>query len=229
MCGRYALRSSTPRIAEMLGVEARAEIAPRYNIAPTQPVPVCRERAGRGRELVTMRWGLLPGWVKEARSAYQMINARAETLLQRPAFRGPFRYRRCLIPADGFYEWKVLDGRKQPCFVCLRDERPFCFAGLWEQRTDEEGELLESCTIITTRANRLLRDIHERMPVILEREDHARWLDPHRADTDSLLPLLVPYPAERMSLWPVSQRVNSPRHDDEACVTPIEPPAGPTT
>jgi len=218
MCGRYALRSSTPRIAQLLGVETPEEIPPRYNIAPTQPVPVCRERAGHGRELTRMRWGLLPGWAREGSTRYQMINARAESLDQRPAFRAPFRRRRCLLPADGFYEWRALRGRRQPSFICLRDGGPFCFAGLWESRTGEGGEIIESCVIVTTTANALLAPIHERMPVILEGADYARWLDPGLTDTSLLAPLLRPYAAEKMITWPVSSHVNNPRNDDERCV-----------
>jgi len=233
MCGRYALRTSTPRLARMFGVEAAAaapDRPPRYNIAPTQPVPVCRAVPDAGdhgepgapqREIANLRWGLVPRWAKSAREEYRMINARAETVASKPAYRSPFRHRRCLVPADGFYEWQRVGGRKQPCFICLEDQAPFAFAGLWERWEGGEDGAIESCSIITTRANDALAPIHERMPVILPETHWERWLDPGFADTGALEQMLVPCPAGAMQAWPVSTFVNNPRNDDERCLEPL--------
>jgi len=220
MCGRYALKASLPEIARILGAETAMSDAPRYNIAPTQDVPVCRTRDAQARDLVPMRWGLVPAWSKDPANAYRMINARAETVAEKPAFRSAFRRRRCLVPADGYYEWQRARPRKQPYFIHMKDGRPFCFAGLWETWRPEEGEPLHSCAIITTEANEIGKRVHDRMPVILEPGDYDRWLDP-RAEAGALVPLLRPFPDEAMSLYPVSTLVNNPRNDDERCLEPL--------
>jgi putative SOS response-associated peptidase YedK len=194
------------------------ELQPRYNIAPTQPVAVIRQR-GSARELSLMRWGLIPSWAKDPAIGSRMINARAETVATKPSFRAAFKRRRCLIPADGFYEWQKRDGRtKQPFYIGLKDEQPFAFAGLWESWTAADGSEIESCTVITTAANDLLRELHDRMPVILDEDDYPRWLDPKPVSADNLQSLLHPFPSERMRFYPVNTVVNSPQNEVPQCI-----------
>lgn len=228
MCGRYSLDTPLPRIVEHFGLDHSSELFARYNIAPSQVVPAVRTTDG-GRELIMLRWGLLPPWAKDEKIAYNMINARAETVATKPAFRSAFRQRRCLIPASGFYEWEPEGRSKQPHYFRMRDGDVFAFAGLWEHWEGESGNVIESCTIIVTEANALLRPIHDRMPVILEPDDYASWLDPHRHDTDSLAPLLKSYPAARMVAYPVSKRVSKAGYDAPECVMPVEIPQRPRT
>jgi putative SOS response-associated peptidase YedK len=221
MCGRFALTSSAPRLARLLGLYGPTEVAPRYNIAPTQSIPAVRETGSGTREWVNLHWGLIPPWAKETRGAYRMINARAESLAQRPAFRSAFRRRRCLIPASGFYEWRQGPGRKQPWYVTRRDEEPFAFAGLWERWRGPDAQVVESCTVITTEANPLVKTIHDRMPVILDPEDFAPWLSLGQQDTTVLAGLLRGWPEQPFRAFPVSTRVNDARIDDAACVEPL--------
>ncbi len=192
-------------------------LAPRYNIAPSQPVPVVRA-ADAGREWVNLRWGLVPSWAKDAKLA--QINARAETAPDKPMFRSAFRKRRCLIPASGFYEWQATGGkRKQPFCIRLADDKPFAFAGLWERWEGPDGPV-ESCCILTTEANDLVRPIHDRMPVILDPRHFDQWLDPKQRDAAALAPLLRPFAVDAMKAYPVSPWVNDPRHDDARCLEP---------
>jgi putative SOS response-associated peptidase YedK len=208
-------------IAEQFSLFEAAPFTPAYNIAPTQPVAtVVVATPGLARELVWMHWGLVPSWAKDRSAGSRMINARAETVAQKPAYRAAFRRRRCLVLADGFYEWQRLDGKKRPYFIHLHDDRPFAFAGLWEHWQGAEGETLQSCALVTTEANALMRPIHDRMPVILPEDDYARWLDPSLVAPESLLPLLRPYPSEAMEAYRVSTYVNSPTHDAPLCVQP---------
>lgn len=223
MCGRFSLDTSTQRIKEHFDLDQTPELFARYNIAPSQSVPAVRA-AGSSRELVMLHWGLLPFWAKDEKSAYSMINARAETVATKPAFRSAFRQHRCLIPASGFYEWKEEGRIKQPYHFRMRDGDVFAFAGLWEHWEGEGGKVIESCSIIVTDANELLRPVHDRMPVILDSGDYATWLDPHGHDADSLVPLLKSYPAERMEAYPVSRRVSKPVYDDPECAVPIRLP-----
>lgn len=218
MCGRYTLTTPdlTP-IGEALGVRL-PPVTVSYNIAPGRPVPIIRV-GSQGYELVYVRWGLVPHWSKAPKSEYSTINARAETVAVKPAFRDAFRRRRCLVPADGFYEWQKRDGTKQPFYIHRRDRKPFAFAGLWE-RWEGEGETLETCAIIVTGANALMRPIHERMPVILPEAFYRLWLDP-RASRDALSALLVPYAGDTLVAEPVSTRVNNPRNDDPELVHPL--------
>lgn len=204
--------------------EDLADLAPRYNIAPSQSVPVVRFEAERDcRVLVAHRWGLIPSWAKDSKIGYRMINARSETAASKPAFRKPFRERRCLVVADGFYEWARAGTAKQPWYFRLRSGESFAFAGLWDRWVSTEtGEVVDSCTILTTSANDLVRPVHERMPVILPPERYDLWLDPEVEDTSMLEPLLAPYPAREMAAHPVSTRVNNPRNDEPACVEPVE-------
>lgn len=225
MCGRYVLKAALPDIARMLGMHVDLPLEPSYNIAPTTPVPACRMERPERKELALMRWGLIPGWAKQADGNYLMINARAETVAEKPAFRGPIRKRRCLIPADGYYEWKSMQGRKQPFYFSMKDGKPFCFAGLWERWQPADGEPLDSCAIITTDANTLGAEIHPRMPVILATDDYDRWLDPQVTDAEAVLPLLRPFPPDAMTVFPVSTLVNNARVDESRCITPLADPA----
>jgi putative SOS response-associated peptidase YedK len=217
------LRVSPAELAEIFGVLRAIDSPPRYNIAPTQSVAAVRLAGqGGGRELGLFRWGLIPAWAKDARIGSSLINARAETLATKPAFRSALNRKRCLIPADGFYEWQAVPGEKvkQPFFIGVRDVPVFAFAGLWEQWTAPEGNVLQTCTIVTTEANELMRRVHTRMPVILDPADYDRWLDCPRHDAQSAIGLLKPFPSERMQLVPVSTLVNSPRNELAACVEP---------
>jgi putative SOS response-associated peptidase YedK len=219
MCGRFTQASDGEIVARVFELKETPKLAPRYNIAPTQDVAAVRAAGSGGRELVLLHWGLIPSWAKERAIGSRMINARAETLAEKPAFRSAFRARRCLIVADGFYEWQKLGTRKQPHFIGFKDGRPFAFAGLWERWRGEGSEHVESCTIVTTEANELLAPLHDRMPVILDPDDFARWIDPADDDTERLAGLLKPYPAEPLRAYPVSLLVNNPGNDSPACVT----------
>jgi putative SOS response-associated peptidase YedK len=173
------------------------------------------------RELVQLRWGLIPFWSKEAKTPYSTINARAETVATKPTYRQAFKQRRCLIPANGFFEWHKLDHGKQPYYIHLKDKRLMAFAGLWEH-WEKEGQIIESCSIIVTTANSLMTEIHDRMPVILKPEDYAIWLDPNLQDAKTLQSLLEPYPASEMTIYPIGTEVNSPRHNHPDLLTPLE-------
>lgn len=225
MCGRYVLKATLPDIARMLGMDVDLALEPRYNIAPTTEVLACRMEAPGEKALARLRWGLVPHWAKQAEGGYRMINARAETVAGKPAFRGPFRKRRCLIPADGYYEWKSVGGRKQPYYFSMKDQRPFCFAGLWDRWRPAEGEPLETCTIITTGANALGAPVHPRMPVILPPDAYDPWLDPSLDRAEDVLPLLAPFPPDAMTVYPVSTLVNNARVDEPRCITPLADPA----
>ena len=222
MCGRFTLTTNLGAIAKRFGV-ARflEEVGPRYNIAPTQTVIVVNDDGTR--HLTQMQWGLIPSWAKDPAIGNRMINARGETVATKPAFRVALRKRRCLIPADGFYEWQPVGRRKQPVYITLKTREPFSFAGLWESWTAPDGEEIKSCTIITTEANELLKRIHDRMPVILTREAEAVWLDPAIQDPERLLPLLKPYSSEGMEVYPVSTKVNSPANDGPECIEAMPP------
>ena len=195
-----------------------ASIPPSYNVAPTQRVAAVVSD-GETRKLEMLRWGLIPPWADDPEIGSRMINARSETATEKSSFRKPFRERRCLILADGFYEWQKSSSGKQPYYIRMEDERPFAFAGLWE-RWSREGEEIRTCTILTTEPNDLVKDIHNRMPVILPPEDYALWLDPDIQETDAISPLLKPYSAEEMQAYPVSRSVNSPANDDPRCIEP---------
>ena len=220
MCGRYELHTHPAALALAFGLSAPPEIHPHYNIAPTQQVPIVRLAAGGERELLQMRWGLVPRWAKDPSIGARMINARAETLMQRSAFRNAFQRHRCLLPADGFYEWMTRHGGKQPVLVRMKDGTPFGLAGLYERWLAPDGEVLDTCAIVTTSANALLHDLHERMPVIVPPADYARWLD---AENDEVGDLFLPYPAEAMAWQPVSTRVNAVRNDDPSLIDAIVP------
>jgi len=196
--------------------------SPRYNIAPSQSVAAVRAASsGSGSEIALLRWGLIPSWSKYSAIGNRLINARAETVREKPSFRSAFKRHRCLIPANGFYEWQRLERGKQPYYIRMRDGRLFAFAGLWDRWEGGGEDTVETCTILTTAANSVLAPIHDRMPVVLPQGEYARWLDPTLRDTDSLAPLLIPFPPEEMVAYPVSPRVNAPSVDDERCVAPL--------
>lgn len=219
MCGRFSFIHSDETIAEVFQVAEVPHLTPRYNIAPTQPVPtVLQTSEDADRQFKFLHWGLIPSWSKDPKMGARMINAKAETVSEKPAFRSAFKRRRCLVLADGFYEWQQQNGKKQPYYFRLEDGKPFAFAGLWEHWEGAEGEVIESCTILTTEANDVLRPIHDRMPVILDPKDYDQWLDPKVQNPDSLKPLLQPYRSEEMIVYPVSTKVNSPKIDSPECI-----------
>ena len=220
MCGRYTLKSPIDVVVEHFGLEEYpSSLTPSYNIAPTQEVAAVVEEDEK-RKLEMFRWGLIPSWAKDPAIGNKMINARAETVSEKPSFRSAFKRRRCLIVADGFYEWQKTDGgAKQPFYFRMKDSSPFAFAGIWET-WDGRGEEIRSCNIITTDANDLMREIHHRMPVILPAENHAAWLDPGFEEKEALLDLLRPYPSEEMEAYPVSRRVNRPSNNEPGVVEP---------
>jgi putative SOS response-associated peptidase YedK len=215
MCGRYGL-SRKDSFAEYFEVDPFDDFEPRYNIAPTQPVPVVRQ-VGPTRVLSQMRWGLIPSWARDGSMSASLINARSETVLEKPAFRDSFRLRRCLIPADGFYEWKRSGNAKQPFHFGMRDDAPFAFAGIWDRWRSPGGEMIESCSILTITPNELLMDVHDRMPVILPRERHQAWLTSPDTWTGALRGMLVPFDATWMKGHQVSTLVNRPENDSPAC------------
>jgi putative SOS response-associated peptidase YedK len=219
MCGRYALTSTPAVIAERFHLLWTPEVEPHYNIAPSQTIPVVRE-TGRGRELALLKWGLIPWWAEDAHIGAKLVNARAETLAGKPAFRDAYRRRHCLVPADAFYEWKPVEGRKQPYCIRMRDQALFGMAGLWERWKAPDGQLVESCTIVTVDANSLVAELHDRMPLILAPGDYGAWLG--ASTKEAALPHAVA--AEDMVAYPVSPLVSNARNDVPACLTPIAAP-----
>jgi len=223
MCCRYLLLQEHLRaLLEQMGIETLADFRSRYNLPPGGDVPAVRVASGRGwREAVSLHWGLVPAWVKtRADLGAKLINARAESLAAKPAFREAFRLRRCALPASGFYEWEARDHTHKPWLFRWRDEQPFFLAGLWESWRTPDGQQLESCTVITTEPNELMRPIHHRMPAMLTPEQCVRWLDPVEQASARLAPLLMPPPAGRMAALRVGSRVNNIAHDDELCLRP---------
>lgn len=218
MCGRYTLTSRPQTIATFFGLDAVPDLEPRYNIAPGQQVAIIRPGGDDGAmECTLAKWGLIPSWAKDLSIGYKTINARSEEVADKPAFRSAFRRRRCLIPADGFYEWRKQGKVKQPFLFQIRRKEPFGMAGLWEEWKNPDGGILTSCTILTTNANSLVESVHPRMPVILRREDHDAWLDPDRCSGERLANLLLPYPGEEMVSREVSPWVNNARHEGPEC------------
>jgi putative SOS response-associated peptidase YedK len=222
MCGRFTLTVDPAQLQEAFPwIDVPEEISPRFNIAPTQPVAVVANNGENRLEFFT--WGLIPSWAKDPSIGSRMINARAETLAEKPAFRSAFRRRRCLVLADGFYEWKQEPGSKvkTPLYIRKIGHTPFAFAGLWEAWNSPDGSNILSCTIITTGPNQLLSDIHNRMPVILPTEAYSDWLDPSERRPEDLKDLLRPYPDGELEAYPVSRVVNSPSNEIPDCIKPI--------
>ena len=223
MCGRFTLTQSAEALAEVFHVQQRLDLEAQYNIAPTQNVVILLHNTETNkREFHKFRWGLIPSWAKDPTISTKLINARAETIAEKPSFRSAFKQRRCLVVADGFYEWQRHQGKKQPFYFQLRDEQPFGFAGLWENWTNPDGEEISSCTIVTTAANELLQPIHDRMPVIVSPQDYDLWLDPQQQKPQALQHLLSPYPASEMTAYPVSTLVNSAKHNSAECIIPLD-------
>lgn len=211
MCGRYTLITDIKKIAESFGVEPTLTAAPRYNVAPTQDVVAILQNGSA--HLSMLRWGLIPAWAKDESIGSRMINARAETLAEKPSFKSLLRRRRCLVVADGFYEWRSEGKSKTPMYITLQDDQPFAFAGLWDLWQSPEGQQIQSCTIITTEPNELMATIHNRMPAILRPGAHEDWLNPQLRDEHVLTHWLKPYPSELMKARPVSKLVNNPKND----------------
>lgn len=224
MCGRYKLSRRKQILEEHFGADpSEVEWEPRYNIAPTQPVPVIRQNPKEPRrEMSLVRWGLIPSWAKDASIAATLINARSETANTKPAFRDALQSRRCLVPADGFYEWKRTAKTKQPFCFEVNEGQLFGFAGIWDRWCDPSGKILETCSILTTTPNAVTQSVHERMPVILDPDQYDRWLDPGMRDAGVVSELLRPFDARLMRSFPVSARVNHAAHDDEQCSVPVE-------
>lgn len=222
MCGRYSQTATPEIIAEQFGVNDSPLFQLRYNIAPSQSIAAIRiEPDTTTRKLVMLRWGLVPSWAKDPKIGNQCINAKAETVAEKPSFRSAFKKRRCLVVATGFYEWQVQGAYKQPMWIGLRNKRPFAFAGLWEHWKPAEGEPIDTCTIITTEPNDLMAPIHNRMPVILAPTSYDQWLDPTFQKIETLNGLLRPYQSEELTAYPVSTLVNNPRHDTPQCLEPV--------
>lgn len=221
MCGRFTQTHAATAIAQVFDLAELPDWEPSYNIAPTQPIPALRQGSDSRRHFQLLRWGLIPSWSKDLAIGARLINARAETVAEKPAFRAAFRQRRCLVIADGFYEWQRREGKKQPFYIHLYDRSLFAFAGLWERWQGTDGEAIESCTILTTTPNLVMEPIHDRMPVILHPEAYGPWLNASPTQLDDLQDLLHPYPATEMVADPVSNWVNSPTHNDADCVAKL--------
>lgn len=223
MCGRFALWADREEIETVFGLRMPAEPETGYNIAPSREVTAVRASRDGDREAAFLRWGLVPSWAREPDSGYRMINARADTVFQKPAYRAAIRRRRCLIPANAFFEWKRTEKGKQPYLIRLREEEVFGLAGLWERwHNRQTGEVIESCAILTTRPNRAMQELHDRMPVILPPRSYSLWLDPLVGEPDRIAPLLEPYPEEAIQMHAISREVNNPANDNPSVVKPLE-------
>jgi len=228
MCGRFSLSITPEVLAKLFELDETPDLDPRFNIAPNQAVAaILRGREEARRTLRLLRWGLIPFWAKDPGLGARMINTRSETVAEKPAFRQAFAQQRCLVPATGFFEWQEREQDKQPFFIRMRDESCFALAGLWQRwegQDHRKGEVIESCSLLTTTANDLIRPIHHRMPVILRPEDHDLWLDPAVKDKEQLQHLLLPFEAAALEAYPVSRRVNRPDHDAPDCIEPMGDP-----
>ncbi len=224
MCGRYRLSRTKQIIEEHFDTVSGEEYwSPRYNIAPTQPIPVIRQNPKEPvRELSLLRWGLIPSWAKDSSAAAKLINARSETASTKPAFRDALKFRRCMIPADGFYEWLRTSKTSQPYCFEVNHRKLFAFAGIWDRWHDPSGKPVESCSILTTAANAVTSPIHDRMPVILDPGSYDLWLDTGMRDAHTASELLRPYDARQMRCYPVGPRINKVANDDEECSAPVE-------
>ena len=218
MCGRFALKSPPAKLVERFGLDECADFAPHYNIPPGTDIPVIRQSPEGKRVLHLLRWGLVPHWAKDPSIGNKLSNARGESVAEKPSFRDAFRRRRCLIPADGFYEWKTEGKVKQPYFISLKSGEPLAMGGLWESWRRPDGELLRTACIITTGPNDVMRPIHDRMPVILRAEDWQAWLE---APVEDIQPLVCPYEADAMQAWPVDRRVSRTVDDDAGLIESV--------
>lgn len=218
MCGRFALKSPPAKLVEHFGLDECADFAPRYNIPPGTDIPVIRQSPEGKRVLHLLRWGLVPHWAKDPSIGNKLSNARGESVAEKPSFRDAFRRRRCLIPADGFYEWKTEDKVKQPYFISLKSGEPLAMGGLWESWRRPDGEILRTACIITTGPNDVMEPIHDRMPVILRAEVWQAWLE---APVENIQPLVSPYEPDTMQAWPVDRRVSRTVDDDAGLIEPI--------
>lgn len=221
MCGRFTRITPPETFAKLFDAGGVVDLPPSYNVAPSQDILAARNTPDGGRELVALHWGLIPHWSKGHDPKFSMINARADSVADKPAYRDAYKRRRCLIAADGFYEWRKIGNAKQPYFIRLRGGQPFAFAGLWELWEGEGGERVESCAIITCDANALVADIHDRMPVILPPRLYDAWMDPAVTGGHKLAALLKPYPDTLMDMRPVSRAVNSPKNDSPALIEAV--------
>jgi putative SOS response-associated peptidase YedK len=224
MCGRFTQAQIAELDREIFKLLELPDLEPKYNIAPTEDAAVIRERAEGGRNLDLLRWGLIPSWANDPSIGNRLINARAESVTQKAAFRDAFHARRALVPVDGFYEWEKTPHGRQPYYIRVRGGEVYTLAGLWEHFESRETGPVESFTIITTDSNELVRPIHDRMPVILPQEAYDAWLDPANQDVKGLKGLLRPFPADEMDMYPVSRYVNKPQNKDAECVQPVELP-----
>lgn len=224
MCGRYAITTAPEAMRRLFGYSEMPNFPPRYNVAPTQPIPVVRMVEGR-RQFALVRWGLLPSWVKDPKAFTLIINARGETVNEKPAFRNAMKRRRCLIPADGFYEWKRDGAVKRPYHIRRKDNQPFAFAGLWETWVGPNGEEMDSAAIVTTVANNVLAPIHDRMPVILAPEAYEMWLDTTNVDAKTAIALIAPAQDELFEAYEISPMVNRVSNDSSDVQTPYTAPA----
>jgi putative SOS response-associated peptidase YedK len=220
MCGRYTVTSTPEAIRALFGYSEQPNFPPRYNVAPTQPIAIVRLTDGK-RQFALVRWGLLPSWVKDPKNFTLLINARGESVIEKPAFRAAMKRRRCLIPADGFYEWKATGARKQPHYVRAKSHGPLAFAGLWESWTGPNGEELETAAIVTTRANETLKSLHERMPVIVPPDAFDLWLDCANVDPETASALIAPAPEGLLEAYEVSTAVNRTANDNPKLVEPF--------
>ena len=218
MCGRFVIELTPDLATRFFGLDEVPDLPPRYNIAPTQSVPVIREASDGSRRLSMMRWGLVPSWAKDIGDG--LINARSETINEKPSFRQAFRQRRCIVVASGFYEWSRVEGKKVPHYVKMRDGGPMPFAGIWEAWCSPDGQVMESCAILTTSANAAVAPIHDRMPVILHPDELGLWLDRQVLDAERLTTLFAPYPAGKLEAYQVSMLVNNVAHDGPECIAP---------
>jgi putative SOS response-associated peptidase YedK len=220
MCGRFSIAEEIQLLQEQFQFGFAEEVTPRYNVAPSQKILAVGIDQNQQRQGKQMKWGLVPYWAQDEKIGYKMINARSEGIDSKPSFKHAFRRRRCLILADGFYEWKASEEGKQPYRFIMKDKRPFAFAGLWETWT-KGREPLTTCTIITTAANEVTAEVHDRMPVILSEDRYDSWLNPKMDDVEMLKTMLIPYPADLMDKYRVSTLVNSPKNDLEDILSPL--------
>ena len=221
MCGRFTADIKPELLFELFDLAEYPRVTPRYNIAPTQQVPVIRRYGDGQNHLDLLHWGLIPSWAQEKSIGSRLINARSESVTEKPSFRQAIRYRRCLVLGSGFYEWMQDEKEKQPWLIRLKDGSPMVFAGLWETWKSSEGEVIESCTILTTAANRLVAPLHDRMPVILSPHEYRTWLERTTTDPTGLKKMFQPFPADLMEKWTVSQMVNSVKNEFADLVVPV--------